>query len=1048
MTMKKNFCWSAGFWVMTLFSLAFAGSAEKRNPDFFLKVGPQEKLLYGADPLGNRIPDFSHCGYEGGNKPIPSIPVKVVVSPIEGDNTARIQAALDYTASLPLDENGFRGAVLLRRGRYRLDGGLMLNASGVVLRGEGMEEDGTVLIAAGTDRRTLIRIAGKNDRSWNGQAYRVLDEIVPVGSSSLRLESTEGLSVGDTVIITRPSTQEWIERMGMNEFGGGLKGQFAWKVGSRNLRWDRVICAVEGDRIVVDAPLTAAIEQQWGGGTVQKYQWPGRIHHVGVENLRCVSEYSRSNPKDENHAWMAVTVEHAENIWLRRLTAVHFAGSLAAIWETAKWVTVEDCLSLEPVSEEGGWRRNTFFTMGQMTLFLRCWSEHGRHDFSAGFCAAGPNAFVQCWAKEPLEDSGPLESWACGILYDNVRIDGNALRVGNRGSRGEGVGWAGANCVLWQCDAAILECARPPTAWNWAFGCWGEFEGDGWWEESNNFVRPDSLYQAQLTARLGISAAQRVRLLKVDTSGTTSPSYELAAELAAGSSKPMPTLADFIRKTTQESPIVSDTSDARPLEEVCKKTAGENGSDAVPDKQVHLVDGRLVCQGRLLAGSSTAVSWWRGTTRPDEAPSFGVGITRFVPGRIGRGFTDDLEELTDQMAASGTVALDYNYGLWYDRRRDDHQRVRRMNGDVRPPFYEQPFDRSGIGVAWDGLSRYDLTRYNAWYWNRLKQFADLCEQKGLVLLHHQYFQHNILEAGAHWADCPWRPANNINDTGFPEPPPYAGDKRIFLDHLFYDVSHPVRRALHQAYIRKCLDNFAENTNVIQLTSAEYTGPAEFVRFWLDTIRQWKQEKRKNPLIALSCTKDVQDEILADSNYRDLVSVIDIRYWWIQSDGTVYAPQGGKHLAPRQHARLLRPKPASFEQVVQAVREYRAKYPDKAVLYSADSRFGWAVLLGGGSLPQLPAQTDLALLEAAVRMKPFVWPNGSRCPALAEAPKQYLVYVPEGEALSWPDGERGQPFEIRKIDLKTGQVLSVQTVSPNEWTPESPALYWIVRKEGT
>ena len=106
--------------------------------------------------------------------------------------------------------------------------------------------------------------------------------------------------------------------------------------------------------------------------------------------------------------------------------------------------------------------------------------------------------------------------------------------------------------------------------------------------------------------------------------------------------------------------------------------------------------------------------------------------------------------------------------------------VRRSSGEVVPPFYEQPFARSGEGRAWDGLSRYDLTKFNHWYWKRLRDFAALGEQHGFALFHHAYFQHNILEAGAHWADSPWRPANNVNQPGIPEPPPYVGDKRIFL----------------------------------------------------------------------------------------------------------------------------------------------------------------------------------------------------------------------------------------------------------------------------
>jgi len=1045
-----------GYWniqtVLGLFLQICLAGASGMSPPSFLSFLEDGTIVYGQDLEGNQVPDFSYCGYEGGRRPIPDIPVCLVVSPAEGDNTLRIQAALDYAASLPLKETGFRGAVLLRRGRYSVSGSLFLSASGVVLRGEGMGEDGTVLVATGTDRRTLIRIAGRNDRSWSSPAYPILDARVPVGSTVLHIESSHELNVGDTIVITRLCTQEWLEQNKINCFGGGLKGIFDWKVGSREVRWERVVRAVREGEIILDAPLTAVIDSCWGGGTVRRCRWPGRIHHVGVENLRCRSEYDLSNLQDENHSWMTITIENAENVWLRRITSLHFAGSLAAVWETAKSVTVQDCLSIQPISERGGWRRNTFFTSGQMTLFLRCFSEEGCHDFSVGYCAAGPNAFVQCHSLRSLDDSGPLESWACGVLYDNVRIDGNALRLGWRGSQGEGIGWAAANSVLWQCESAVVECGKPPTACNWAFGCWGEFEGDGYWEKSNTFLKPASLYAAQLAQRLGREAAQGIYLMKAAGSSTTAPSVETAAEMTALSAEPASSLKDFIQETAAQNPIFCDLSEAKVYEQVLGGR-WESASRKPMVKPVQLLRGRMVCQGRLAAGSSIGPSWWRGSTRPDEAADYGVGITRFVPGRIGAGFTDDLNELTDKMVACGQIVMDYNYGLWYDRRREDHQRVRRMNGRVRPPFYEQPFDRSGVGTAWDGLSKYDLTRYDSWYWARLKEFADLCDQKGLVLVHHNYFQHNLLEAGAHWADFPWRPANNINNTGFPEPPPYAGDKRIYMAELFYDVSHPVRRPLHQAYIQKCLDAFADNTNVLQLTSAEYTGPLEFVQFWLDTIDQWQKKTHRKPLAVLSCTKDVQDAILADPVRRDIVSVIDIRYWWYQADGTVYAPRGGQNLSPRQHARLLNPKPASFEQVVRTVRDYRSRYPDKAVLFSADSRFGWAVLLGGGSLPQLPVQTDSGLLEAVLQMEPMEWPvREGRCLALSDGGTQSLIYVLSGSRLFVPQADGGEHIEVRRIDMNSGRIAASQVVDGGQEQElpvgEVPALFWLIRKSSS
>ena len=80
-----------------------------------------------------------------------------------------------------------------------------------------------------------------------------------------------------------------------------------------------------------------------------------------------------------------------------------------------------------------------------MTLFQRCRSEHGRHDFAVGALAAGPNVFLECEATAAHGFSGPIESWASGVLYDNVTIDGGGLLLTNREIDGQGVGWAAAN---------------------------------------------------------------------------------------------------------------------------------------------------------------------------------------------------------------------------------------------------------------------------------------------------------------------------------------------------------------------------------------------------------------------------------------------------------------------------------------------------------------------------------------------------------------------------------------------------------------------------
>ncbi len=1019
-TIRVSLLTSVATFALTCAS-SLPAAPQDRSP--IVSLGKDGRLTYDADERGNRVPDFSHCGYAGGDLAIPDAPVRVVVEPKPGDNTARIQRALDYIATLAPDGNGLRGAVLLLKGRHEILGGLRITNSGVVLRGQGIASEGTTLVAAGLDRRTLLRVTGRHDRKSQASAgWSLAEDYVPVGATSFLLETANGLKTGDTISIIRPGTQAWIERLGAADFGGGVGG--GWKPGTRDIVWDRVITSIEGDKVILDVPLTTAMEAQFGAGRVERYSWPGRITNVGIENLSLESSFDANNPKDENHSWCAITVEHARDAWVRQVTFEHFAASAVAVYESASRVTVEDCLSLAPVSEDGGARRNTFFTMGQQTLFLRCYSEHGRHDFSVGHCAAGPNAFVQCEAALPLRDSGPLESWASGVLYDNVRLDGQVLTLGNRGPSLGGAGWAAANSVLWNCSAARIICASPLTAHNWSFGSWAEFEGDGIWRSSNDFMTPESLYVAQLRDRLGREVAARVQLMPSPMEESSNPPLDKAQELAAASHQPAPQLAAYITAASKRNPIPSGPGDAKRLEAIAApvsdpaRTRTSRSARSETGAPLLVTNGWLTVGGKLLTGGSASVAWWRGNTRPAEQTNFSPALTRFVPGRTGHGFTDDLQEVADWMAASNRVALDHNYGLWYDRRRDDHERVRRMDGEVWPPFFEQPFARSGQGTAWDGLSQYDLTRFNPWYWSRLHKFAEICDARGLVLFHQNYFQHNILEAGAHWADSPWRSTNNINGTGFPEPPPYAGDKRIFMAEPFYDVTHPVRRELHRRYIHQCLDNFAANANVIQFTSAEFTGPQHFMEFWLDAIAEWERKSvGGSPIIALSATKDVQDAILADPKRAPTVDVIDFRYWWRTAKGE-FAPPGGKNLAPRQFERQWRGGRPTDIDLARMASEYRAKFPGKPVLCDFDSA-GWAWLCAGGSMPRLPKSTDARLLAAIPRMQPWKADAAERCWALREAGRQILVFASATSEIDLAD-ETGV-FRVMTADAKTGEL---------------------------
>ena len=334
------------------------GFAQSHAQTFALQV-KDNQITYLTDGQGNRILDFSTCGYQASEQDIPSIRNVVFVPWKVGDNTARIQRAIDYVASQTPDASGFRGAVLLDKGEFSLSGSIRITASGIVLRG--MDKEKTVLLKKGVDRGSLIYMEGRNDLNIQ-DTLQVLSKYVPVNTKTLEVASGTSLKKGDRIMITRPSGKEWIASLGCDIFGGGISA-LGWKVGDTDLVWDRTVSEVNGNQITLDAPLTVALDARYGTSTIMTYQWNGRINNCGVENMTLVSDYDRRYPKDEDHCWTGISIEDAENSWVRQANFRHFAGSAVIVQRTGSKITVEDCISREPISEIGGMRRCTFHTL-------------------------------------------------------------------------------------------------------------------------------------------------------------------------------------------------------------------------------------------------------------------------------------------------------------------------------------------------------------------------------------------------------------------------------------------------------------------------------------------------------------------------------------------------------------------------------------------------------------------------------------------------------------------------------------------------------------
>jgi len=104
------------------------------------------------------------------------------------------------------------------------------------------------------------------------------------------------------------------------------------------------------------------------------------------------------------------------------------------------------------------------------------------------------------------------------------------------------------------------------------------------------------------------------------------------------------------------------------------------------------------------------------------------------------------------------------------------------------------------------------------------------------------------------------------------------------------------------------------------------------------------------LVEVGATRDVLDALLKDPKYAAQIEVIDLRGWWYKPDGTLFAPPGGRQVAGRYTAGYDSAK-TTPEQVYRQIREYRDRYPQKAIVHQieASRQQTWAFLMGGGSL---------------------------------------------------------------------------------------------------
>jgi hypothetical protein len=471
------------------------------------------KLAYRALPSGDRIMDFSSAGYGGGGVAIPDVPVKVTVQP-GGSDSANIQKGLDQISQLPL-VNGHRGAVLLAAGTYRCDTQLNIVVDGVVLRGE----SGAVLELTGQPHVGIVA-SGRQGVVEEGKATAITDDYVPSGADTFSVASADGFQPGDTIRITRPVTDAWVNFMGMDNLVRSGKSE-RWVSGT--LQAERTIRAVSGNRLTVTPPLSDNYDAKYlnpPGSTVFKTHVSGTISQIGIEGLRI--ECPPQPVEITVPLYQAVKFESVVDSWMQNLETHDAVNTLGVDGKSSR-ITIRKVRMTHSVATKGAAKPFDIAVTGSQVLVDQC---SGKGD-GLFYCATmgrtqGPNVILNC----NFEGTGSIQPhmrWSTGLLVDGCRVPAGSIDLMNRGIMGSGHGWAIGWSVAWNCQAKTFLIQQPPGSANWAIGCKGAETSrsmpgadskaplpNGIYDSPGTPVAPASLYLSQLRERLGDQAVKNI----------------------------------------------------------------------------------------------------------------------------------------------------------------------------------------------------------------------------------------------------------------------------------------------------------------------------------------------------------------------------------------------------------------------------------------------------------------------------------------------------------------------------------------------------------
>jgi hypothetical protein len=164
-----------------------------------------------------------------------------------------------------------------------------------------------------------------------------------------------------------------------------------------------------------------------------------------------------------------------------------------------------------------------------------------------------------------------------------------------------------------------------------------------------------------------------------------------------------------------------------------------------------------------------------------------------------------------------------------------------MNGEYSP----HPWQRTGGGTALDGKPKFNLSKFNQAYFDRLRQRVIAARDKGIYVSIMLFEGHGLQADDHHWTHHPFNAANNINGIN--------GDPNG--DGYGYEIHRnqiPAVTAIQDAYVKKVIDTVNDLNNVLfEVVNEDGGGTITWQEHVVSTVRNYEKTKPKQHPVGIT-----------------------------------------------------------------------------------------------------------------------------------------------------------------------------------------------------